>query len=57
MSKKITSKVPNFANNVSHAKNVTKKKQGLNTQNVTINGVTFKTTTREARTLRKLTNK
>ena len=57
MSKKITSKVPNFGNNVSHAKNTKKKKQKLNIQSTTINGVKFETSTREARTLRKLTNK
>ena len=57
MSKKVTSKVPNSAKNVSHAKNRLNKKQNLNFQYVTINGIKFKTTAREARTLRKLTNK
>ena len=55
MSKKVTSKLPNSAKNVSHAKNRTNKKQNLNFQYVTINGIKFKTTAREARTLRKLT--
>ena len=57
MSRKVTSKRPNAAKNVSHANNRTCKKQNLNFQYVTIQGVRFKTTAREARTLRKLTNK
>ncbi len=57
MSKKITSKSPNSAKNVSHAHNRTNKKQKLNFQYVTINGIKFKTTAREARILRKLTSK
>lgn len=57
MSKKVTTKRPNSANNVSHAKNATKRKQNLNFQYVTINGVRFKTTAREARKLRKLASK
>ncbi len=57
MSRKVTSKRPNSAKNVSHAHNRTNKTQNLNFQYVTINGIKFKTTAREARTLRKLTNK
>ena len=57
MSKKVTAKRPNSAKNVSHAKNVTKRKQKLNFQYVTINGVRFKTTAREARILRRLASK
>ncbi len=57
MARKITSKRPNKAKNVSHANNKTNRKQNLNFQYVTINGVRFKTTTREARTFRKLFNK
>ena len=57
MSKIITSKRPNSANNVSHANNKNKKQQKLNTISTTINGIKFKTTAREARTLRRLTNK
>ena len=57
MSKKVTAKRPNSANNVSHAKNVTERKQKLNFQYVTINGVRFKTTAREARILRRLASK
>jgi ribosomal protein L28 len=53
MSNKITAKKKNHANNKSHANNKTKREQKLNFQNVTINGVTFMTTTREARTLKK----
>lgn len=57
MSRKVTSKRPNSAKNVSHAHNRTNKKQNLNFQYVTINGIKFKTTASEARTLRKLTKK
>lgn len=57
MARKVTSKRPNSAKNVSHAHNKTNKKQNLNFQYVTINGIKFKTTAREARTLRKLTSK
>lgn len=57
MARKLTSKKPNKAKQVSHAHNRSNKKQNLNFQYVTINGVKFKTTAREARTLRKLTNK
>ena len=57
MSKKVTSKRPNSAKNVSHAHNKTNKKQNLNFQYVTINGIKFKTTAREDRTLRKINNK
>ena len=52
---KLTSKRPNSAKNVSHAHNRTNKKQNLNFQYVTINGVKFKTTAREARTLKRIT--
>ena len=46
MANKITSKSKNFAKKVSHANNKSNKVQNLNYQKVTINGVTFKTTTR-----------
>ena len=52
---KLTSKKPNSAKKVSHAHNRTNKKQNLNFQYVTINGVKFKTTAREARTLKRIT--
>lgn len=55
MAKVVTSKKPNAARNVSHALNRTNRLQKLNKQYVTINGVRFITTAREARTLRKLT--
>ena len=57
MGKLVTSKKPNTARNVSHALNRTNRQQKLNKQYVTINGVRFLTTAREARTLRKLTAK
>ena len=53
MSNKLTSKSKNFAKNVSHANNKSNRVQKLNFQKVTINGVTIKTTTREARTFKK----
>ena len=55
MANKLTAKTKNFANNKSHANNRTKREQKLNYQKVNINGVTIKTTTREARTLKKAT--
>ena len=48
MANKVTSKSKNFANNKSHANNKTKRQQKLNFQKVTVDGVTFKTTAREA---------
>ena len=57
MGKLVTAKKPNAARNVSHALNRTNRQQKLNKQYVTINGVRFMTTAREARTLRKLTTK
>ncbi len=54
---KLTSKKPNSAKNVSHAHNRTNKKQKLNYQYVTINGVKFKTTAREARIFKRITKK
>lgn len=57
MSKKITSKRYNKAKKVSHANNKENRKQKLNFQWFTINGVKFKTTVKEAKTFRKLFNK
>lgn len=54
MSKVVTAKRANRAKKVSHANNKTNRKQNLNVQYYTINGVRFKTTAREARTIRKL---
>ena len=55
MANKLTAKTKNFANNKSHANNKTKRVQKIKKKKVTINGVTIKTTTREARTLKKAT--
>ncbi len=55
MANKLTAKRKNFANSRSHALNTTKRTQNLNYQKVTIDGVTIKTTAREARTLKKAT--
>jgi ribosomal protein L28 len=57
MANKLTAKTKNFANNKSHANNKTKRVQNLNYQKVTINGITIKTTTREARTIKKADRK
>lgn len=57
MANKLTAKAKNFANNKSHANNKTKRVQNLNYQKVTINGITIKTTTREARTIKKADRK
>ena len=53
MANKITAKTKNFGKKVSHANNKTNKVQNLNIQKYTINGVTIKTTAREARTFKK----
>lgn len=55
MATKITRKKPNFANARSHALNSTKKKQGVNTQKVTINGEKVILSAREYRTFKKNT--
>lgn len=55
MAKNISNRKPNSANNVSHALNRTKKKQGLNLQKVKLeNGKTVRISARELRTLKKL---
>ena len=51
MAKKVTTKKPLSGNKRSHALNATKRKQNLNLQTVTVDGVKIKTTAREARTL------
>ncbi len=56
MATKLTRKKPNFANARSHALNATKKKQSINLQKVTLNGVTVLLSAREMRTLKKLLN-
>lgn len=53
MAVKITNKKTNFANNRPNCLKVTKHPQKVNLQTVTINGVKFKTSAREARTLKK----
>ena len=53
MATKLTRKKPNFANARSHALNATKKKQGVNTQKVTINGQKVVLSAREYRTFKK----
>ena len=57
MAKAVTSKRANAAKSVSHANNKTNRRQNLNLQIFTINGVKFKTTAREARSLKKIFNK
>lgn len=49
MAKKVTTKKPMFGNKRSHALNITKKKQKLNLQKITVDGKTVKTTAREAK--------
>ena len=53
MAKKVTTKKSKSVNSRSHALNITKRKQKLNLQNVTIDGVKVKTTVREAKKLKK----
>ena len=53
MANKVTSKRNNAAKKVSHSHIRTNKTQKLNFQKTTINGVTVKTTAREARTFKK----
>ena len=57
MARKVTSKRPNSAKNVSHAHNKTNKKQNLNFQYVTINGIKFKTMCQEKQIKLKFTEK
>lgn len=54
MAIKLTRKKPNFANARSHALNSSKKKQSVNLQKTTINGVKVVLSAREARTIKKL---
>ena len=48
-----TERKPLFGNSRSHACNANRKKQGLNTQKVTVNGKKIVTTAREAKKIRK----
>ena len=53
MAKKVTTKKPLSGNNRSHALNATKRKQNLNLQTVTVDGIKVKLSAREARTFKK----
>lgn len=56
MAIKVSRKKPNFGNARSHAMNATKKKQGVNLQKKTVNGVKVIISAREARTILKKAN-
>lgn len=53
MAIKITAKKPMFGNNRPNCLKATRRKQNINMQKVTINGVTILTTAREAKKFRK----
>lgn len=53
MAIKVTNKKTRSVNNRSHALNITKRKQKINLQNVTVDGVKIKTTVREAKKIKK----
>ena len=53
MAKKVSNRKPLFGNNRSHALNATKKKQKVNMQKVTLNGVTVVMSAKEAKKFRK----
>ena len=53
MAVKITCKKTNFANNRPNCLKITKHPQKVNLQTVTVNGKKIKTSSREARTLKK----
>jgi len=53
MAKKVSSKKPLFGNKRSHALNATRKKQKVNMQKVTLNGVTVVMSAKEAKKFRK----
>ncbi len=54
---KITNKKTNMANNRPNCLKVTKKAQKVNLQTVTINGLKFRTSAREARAIKKAMQK
>ncbi len=57
MAKKATGRKPLFGNNRSHALNATRKKQGLNLQNVKLeDGSIVRLSAREIRTMKKRAN-
>ena len=53
MAQNVSSKKPLFGNNRSHALNATRKKQKVNLQNVTLNGVKVVMSAKEAKKFRK----
>ncbi len=53
MAKNVSSKKPLFGNNRSHALNATRKKQKVNMQKVSLNGVTVIMSAKEAKKFRK----
>ena len=53
MAIKLTGKKPMFGNNRPNCLKATKRKQNVNMQKITVNGITFKTSAREARTIKK----
>lgn len=53
MAKKVSNKKPLFGNKRSHALNTTKKRQKVNMQKVTLNGVTVVMSAKEAKKFRK----
>ena len=53
MAKNVSSKKPLFGNCRSHALNATRKKQKVNLQNVTLNGVKVVMSAKEAKKFRK----
>ena len=53
MATKITSKKTNFANNRPNCLKVTKHPQKVNLQTITVDGKKYKTSAREARTIKK----
>lgn len=58
MAKKVTAKKPLAGNRRSHSNRATKHSQNLNFQTMTLeDGTKIRTTTREMRTLKKLSNK
>lgn len=53
MAKKVSNKKPLFGNNRSHALNATPKKQKINMQKITLNGVKVVMSAKEAKKFRK----
>ncbi|MEG2620667.1 MAG: bL28 family ribosomal protein [Bacilli bacterium] len=53
MAQNVSTKKPLFGNSRSHALNATKKKQKVNMQKVTLNGVTVVMSAQEAKKFRK----